>query len=778
MIPCDHVRVFASHPLTRGVVRVLFAAASILSILLPSAAAAQGSPSPQEPLECKGGLQRSGIHVSTKMPDGLGLLQGRIIIQCDGTQIFADEITWNDTTAWAKGDVLVIQEGLRVNAERVEMDRRTKLGTFFTASGTARLTEQNTAKSMFGTMEPEVTFAAAKVQKIGPKTYRLTEGWFTTCLQTPPRWEIVGSQGTITLDERVLLKNAVFRVKGIPVLYLPIIYYPIGQDDRSSGFLLPTYTRSNVSGQGLSTAYFWAIDRSQDSTFYYDWSSKVQNVKAEYRFTSAPGSDGNASFLVRNEEKQFADDGSVERAGGRSYDIQGWVSQQLGSQHRLFGQANYVSDVATQQLYQENLYDFSRRDRRVNAALQGNYGFGRMEAFFEQRDIYQDATRTERYGSLPKLSLWMNRRNFRVGNSRAYWGGNAQFIGINRQFNLNDPLTNRSLWRFDAQPTIQLPLTTPDYLSVQTTASWRISQWSNSQDPLTSQLTGTAISRSLFEFRTEATGPRLVRTFLTPNNGYAESFKHEIDPFVSYSWLSPFDDRNKIVQNDGIDSLASGTARLDYGIRNRIRAKVKKPGGMGTQPEIVSFSISQSYYTDARAAAVDTQYQSITIGQFSNLDIRVSTRPSDRWDASFQTLLDPKTWEPAIYSAGATLNRNVAQVGVRWTQSRFRLQPTDNHLTTATHALGTHGSFQTRDGRYAGAYLFDIDVKNRSLLNQRYRFSYNAQCCGFGVEYQITNIEHLNQSENFRRTFNFTFTLAGIGSFSNPMGAFGNNNGR
>jgi hypothetical protein len=62
--------------------------------------------------------------------------------------------------------VLVIQEGLRVSAESVEMDRRTKLGTFFTASGTARLTEQTVEKSMFGTMEPEVAFAAAKVQKM------------------------------------------------------------------------------------------------------------------------------------------------------------------------------------------------------------------------------------------------------------------------------------------------------------------------------------------------------------------------------------------------------------------------------------------------------------------------------------------------------------------------------------------------------------------------------------------------------------------------------------
>jgi hypothetical protein len=105
------------------------------------------------------------------------------------------------------------------------------------------------------------------------------------------------------------------------------------------------------------------------------------------------------------------------------------------------------------------------------------------------------------------------------------------------------------------------------------------------------------------------------------------------------------------------------------------------------------------------------------------------------------------------------------------------LTPTDDHLTMFTHFLSTDGSFKTRDGRLGGAYLLDIDMKDRSVLNQRYRFSYNAQCCGFGVEYQITNIEHLNQSERFRRTFNFTFTLAGIGSFSNPMGAFGNNNG-
>ena len=46
---------------------------------------------------------------------------------------------------------------------------------------------------------------------------------------------------------------------------------------------------------------------------------------------------------------------------------------------------------------------------------------------------------------------------------------------------------------------------------------------------------------------------------------------------------------------------------------------------------------------------------------------------------------------------------------------------------------------------------------------------YNAQCCGFAVEYQSFNFSGLSTRPGARRTsrFNFTFTLAGIGTFSN-----------
>ena len=69
---------------------------------------------------------------------------------------------------------------------------------------------------------------------------------------------------------------------------MPVIYYPLEEDDRSTGFLLPTYTTSSIKGSGLSNAFFWAIDRSQDATFYHDCYSKTGQGSALNTGSSLP----------------------------------------------------------------------------------------------------------------------------------------------------------------------------------------------------------------------------------------------------------------------------------------------------------------------------------------------------------------------------------------------------------------------------------------------------------------------------------------------------------
>ena len=101
---------------------------------------------------------------------------------------------------------------------------------------------------MFGALEPDVYFYGELLEKVGEDRYKITKGGFTTCVQPTPRWELVAGSASINVGDYAILRNAVMRVKDVPVFYLPIIYYPIQDDDRATGFLLPTYGRSTFRG--------------------------------------------------------------------------------------------------------------------------------------------------------------------------------------------------------------------------------------------------------------------------------------------------------------------------------------------------------------------------------------------------------------------------------------------------------------------------------------------------------------------------------------------------
>ena len=109
-------------------------------------------------------------------------------------------------------------------------------------------------------------------------------------MQPTPRWQITSGTVTLRLDHYAVLTNAVLKAKGVPVFYLPVIYYPIQKDDRATGFLMPTYGTSTYRGFTLSNAFFWAINRSQDATFLHDWFTKRgQGMGGEYRYVGGAG---------------------------------------------------------------------------------------------------------------------------------------------------------------------------------------------------------------------------------------------------------------------------------------------------------------------------------------------------------------------------------------------------------------------------------------------------------------------------------------------------------
>ena len=70
--------------------------------------------------------------------------------------------------------------------------------------------------------------------------------------------------------------------------------------------------------------------------------------------------------------------------------------------------------------------------------------------------------------------------------------------------------------------------------------------------------------------------------------------------------------------------------------------------------------------------------------------------------------------------------------------------------------------------------MLNWDIGRSYIIQQRWTGFYNAQCCGLDIEYQEYNFPSDSRFPIPKdRRFNLSFTLAGIGTFSNFFGAFG-----
>jgi hypothetical protein len=111
-----------------------------------------------------------------------------------------------------------------------------------------------------------------------------------------------------------------------------------------------------------------------------------------------------------------------------------------------------------------------------------------------------------------------------------------------------------------------------------------------------------------------------------------------------------------------------------------------------------------------------------------------------------------------------------------WSQRRFIPDlPGFNDPNRADQYVNAVANLRGFRNRIGGSYAFNYDILRDRFLHQRWVAYYNAQCCGVGFEYQTFNLQGSLVTSGLAqdRRFNISFTLAGIGTFSNLFGAFG-----
>jgi LPS-assembly protein len=699
-------------------------------------------------------------------------------VDCDQAQFQAEyiEIYQDRHLVIATRNVLFVSATNRISADRMEFDTQQKTGVFYNAFGTASLGER-VDRSFFGTQEPDAMFRGREIHKIGPRKYTIVDGAFTSCVQPTPRWEMVTTSATFVLDDYALLKNSVLRVKGVPLMYMPIFYYPIQEDDRSTGFLMPTYGTSTIRGQSLSNYFFWAINRSQDATFEHDWFSKSgQGVAGEYRYVLGPGSQGRTNVSFLDEKDVVNEAGTVTQPGERSYRIDGSLVQRLGGSWRAQANANYFSSLAAQQLYQQDFFRATQSTRSFGGNIGANFREYVLTGVVDRTDFISGATgnNVTTYGGLPRVTFTRGERP--IGKSRVYFGVTTEYFSILRSTTVDDvELSNQGLTRVDVNPAIRFPFTKWPFLTVNTAVGWRGTYWSESLSPINRAQVPESVRRQYFDFNTRITGPVFTRIFNRPER----KFKHVIEPSFTIRRVTGFDVFDRIVQLDWTDNQVPDLFQVTYALTNRIYAK------KDISREVLSVNVYQSRYSDARAAQLDPLYATSyslqkANSKYSDVNLTVRGAPTDRIQVNFTTLWDPVAGAFLTYNANGGVNAKYLQAYGGWSQVKFiNDRPTTGPVPeTSSHYLTASTTWRTAQNHLGVTYSFHYDMLRKDFLQQRYFVYYNAQCCGVLAEYQTFNLAGVRTRVPQDKRFNLSFTLAGIGTFSNFLGAFGGQTGR
>jgi LPS-assembly protein len=742
-------------------------------LLVPGAVRAQNASVPQDVTQLSTLLEQqtswkfecSGNHC---------ILNGDVELPLPGGQgkFFADQIELfgDKDLLVASGNVVFANAEGRLAAERAEFDLKKKTGTFYTASGTMPL---GTAADpqQFGNQAADVYFWGEVIERLGDQKYKVTHGGFTTCVQPTPRWELFTGSVVLNLNDYAVAKNTVLRVKGVPVIYMPWVYYPIQDDDRATGFLLPTYGTSTLRGQAISNAFFWAIGRSQDATFFHDWFTRAgQGFGTEYRYVAAAQSFGNIKvYRIDQNEHEYTDNGVTSTLPAtKSLELAGNMNHLVSRNIRARARLEYFSDVTTQQLYYQDLYKATRNNRLIEGGLTAAFGPTSTSLLYQRSEYFNDADSSTLYGSTPRVTTTVAPQ--RIFGSPVYASLNTEYSYLpSRSISDGVVTSDNSHGRFDMTPTLRAPLSRLTFLSVNTSVNYRATYYSRSAGP-----TGGTVSDPYFRqyssMHTDIVGPVFTRIWDRPTSVFAERLKHVIEPAFSVDMTSRIADFAKTpVVSDVSEFVVGSAGQLTYGLTNRFFAKGKTVGDKrGQTREFITVGIQQTAYTNPQSAQYDSAYQSAFGYPFprdrSPVALTGRVSPTSLLDGNLRAEYDTYGLGLQLLSAGGGINSRRASFNANYS---WRDLNDSNFMSAST-------TMRWLDGRANGTYSLSWDIGRSYVVSQSIVGSYLAQCCGLQLEFQKFNYPESSGIPIASDTrFNFGFVLAGLGTFSNFFGAFG-----
>ncbi|MGV3494838.1 MAG: LPS-assembly protein LptD [Ramlibacter sp.] len=205
-------------------------------------------------------------------------VEGDAVLRRGDTVIRADRLEYHQPTdkARATGNVRINKAGNVFEGPLLELEVDAFTGFF--------------SQPRYQFLANEAYGEAERVDFIDEKRAIIRNATYTTCKRQPgPSWmpDWILRAASISLDqeeETGQASGAVLSFKGVPILPVPALSFPLGEK-RKSGVLPPTIGLDNRSGLELTLPYYWNIAPNRDATLYPTLMTKRGvDLGAEFRY--------------------------------------------------------------------------------------------------------------------------------------------------------------------------------------------------------------------------------------------------------------------------------------------------------------------------------------------------------------------------------------------------------------------------------------------------------------------------------------------------------------
>lgn len=703
---------------------------------------------------------------------GVYVFEGQVQLETAEWFLEADRVTYDSTTgdAQATGNVHYYHKirGEQLWAEAATYNLRSGKGKFYRVRGITRA-KVETRPGILTTENP-FYFEAEWVEKLEDR-YILHQAWVTNCDVPGPLWKVESTSVVIIPGSAVTAKNAIFRLKGVPLFYFPFYYKSLKRLPRKSGFLSPTVGNSSRLGRMVGVAYYWAFHRSYDLTYLPQlFSQRGFAHNLEVRGKPTQQAAFGASLYAVNDRGRLLPDGRRVKEGGAFFTLSGQA--RLGQGWHALANVNLLSSFRFRQAFTQTFNEAVFSQVSSVGVLSRDWQDASLDVVYSRLENFQSIREGDRVliRKAPMAEFYVKDRTLNSPDSSLpAWFSMEASAGL--LFRRQPLLVTRQFTdRLAAQPRLGTILRLGP-VTVVPNASVRALHYGARLEA--GKVTGEGLSQVAGELQVEVLPPALAKVFQGPA-WFSYPIKHTVEPRLQFRLVRGFEDPTQVIRFDGTD-LWVNTSEAEIGLINRLYARIH-----GVTREVLSWevvhkrffdpdfgNIVSTGYRNAYAPSLDlTPYAFLAEARsYSPVISKLKVQPVYWFSMHWRTDYDPlrgrivnsslsTDWRygPYFVSIGHNQVRSVP-IRALGANEFLGLSPNANQFRGL---LGIGNS--TRPG-WSAAFSAIYDFRQGVMQFATTQVTYNTECCGFSVQYRRFSFgaRHENQ-------FRVAFTIANVGS--------------